>query len=160
MNTTEKLSTTRTPVVAAQSEIVFGGAANTYYADPRTRLVFGYIETNVHGEHIAHVAIARSIDYAENTLDELLITQHIASSPVCSSKSLAIGWVASAVTWVTEHYRQHGDAGQLPLDRESHSHCSGCGHFDTLSTSQQAWCDVTTCSTESCDFENVYMIGD
>jgi hypothetical protein len=160
MNTTEKLSTTRTPVVTAQSEIVFGGASNSYYADPRARLVFGYIETNVHGEHVAHVAIARSIDYAENPVAELLIRHHIASSPVVTSKSLAIGWVEAAVVWCVEHFRQYDDAGRLPLPREGHSHCSSCGHFDTLKTQQLAYGDLTTCTTDSCDFESYYSIGD
>lgn len=38
------------------------------------------------------------------------------------------------------------------------SRCPKCKSVGTLSTAQEAWCDVTTCS--ACDYRNVYMIGD
>lgn len=163
MNTTTGFELTRTPVSSALSEIIFGGASNSYYADPRTRLVFGYVLSNAHGEHVAHMAIARSIDYAENELSELLISQHLCSSPVFTVIDDCHEWIAKMERFVVENITSgEFDAAwrDCPIVRERHTFCKGCGHFDTLSTSQQAWCDVTTCSTESCDFENVYMIGD
>lgn len=47
-----------------------------------------------------------------------------------------------------------------PFEHNTVSRCPKCKGLNTLSTSQEAWCDVTTCSAEGCDYENVYMIGD
>jgi hypothetical protein len=159
--TAPKFELKRTPVSSAQSEIIFGGAANPNFADPRTRLIFSFIETNAHGEHVAHITVARSIDYAENPVSELLVRDYLASSPVFTVIDDAHEWIAKAEPWVVANVRQtFGGMSEFPVVRESHTHCSGCGHFDTLSTEQQAWCDVTRCSTESCSYENIYMIGD
>lgn len=39
-------------------------------------------------------------------------------------------------------------------------YCPTCGNHDTLTTRQYAWHDLTTCTTEGCDFERSYSIGD
>ena len=160
--TAPKFELTRTPVSSAQSEIIFGGAANPNFADPRTRLIFSFVETNAHGEHVAHITVARSIDYAENTLDQPLIREVLASSPIFTVKDDCHEWIAKAERYAVEYVTGilNGSMASFPVARESHTYCSGCGRFDTLSTEQQAWCDVTRCSTESCSYENVYMIGD
>jgi hypothetical protein len=148
---------------AAVSEKLFGGSSNPHYADDRTRIVAARIETNSHGEHVAQIITARSIDYAGTALDELLVTGRVASSPVFTVVDDAIEWAAKAHPFVVENVRSgEFDAAlaSLPVVRESHSRCPECDRFDTLSTSQQAWCDVTTCSTPGCSYENVYMIGD
>lgn len=41
-----------------------------------------------------------------------------------------------------------------------HNRCPKCGTVDSLSTKQEAYCDRTSCSTEGCTYESVYMIGD
>lgn len=163
MNTkTAQHSLTRTWHSVAQSEIVFGGAANRYYSDPRTRLVVTYYERNAAGQYVAHVAIGRSIDYAENATREPLVSKHIASSPVFTELADAQAWCDSAERWTVKHYTGQLDSPRLlpGLVQQSHSYCSSCDSFDTLTTQLQAYGNLTTCTTEGCDFSSWYDIGD
>lgn len=159
--TTAKHQLTRTWHSVAQSEIVFGGAANRYYSDPRTRLVVTYYERNSKGEYVAHVAIGRSIDYAENATREPLVSHHIASSNLLHSLEDAQEWCDFAEHWTVRHYVSSTTSlRDFPMQREGHSYCSSCDSYDTHKTELLAYGNLTTCSTEGCDFEFYYSIGD
>lgn len=63
----------------------------------------------------------------------------------------------------------HTDGTPPPLDGDGRvttfeygtvSRCPTCGGLDTLTTKQEAWADVTTCTQEGCDYTYRYSIGD
>jgi hypothetical protein len=155
----ESQMSTMTQQTVEQSEILFGGAANSYYADPERRQIATRIELNAHGEYIARLFPARrlTIDGEVHIVASSSCSTSF-SSPIFTVEADAIDWCELASSWAVENMTGQLSSPKPPFVTESHSLCPKCDRFDTLSTQQLAYGDETTCS--ACDYSSYYSIGD
>lgn len=160
MNSTQtKLSTTIVDQRHATSSILFGGESNAYYSDERSRQIVTRVERNVHGEYVAHLGTGRTIDFA-GTECELFGVQTVRSSPLFTVVDDAREWACDAAHWALDNLVSGYSAPGFPLAAQSHTYCTSCGHFDTLTTALMSYSDETTCTTSGCDFSHSRSIGD
>lgn len=79
----------------------------------------------------------------------------------CPRYEDAQDWCDVAEHWTVHHYVNGSTSlREFPMQRESHSYCSSCDSFDTLTTQLLSYGNLTTCTTDGCDFESYYSIGD
>lgn len=160
MSTKTRIETTVVDQRHATSAILFGGESNPHYADERSRQIVTRVERNVHGEYVGTVGTGRTVDYAGNAT-ELFGVESYRTSPIFTTVDDAREWVCAAGSWALHNLTSKyagGTTPSFPIASESHTYCGGCGRWDTITTSLEAWADVYTCS--ACGDSSRRSIGD
>jgi hypothetical protein len=161
MNSTKtRIETTVVDQRHATSAILFGGAANSHYADERTRQIMTRVRRNVHGEYVAELGTARTIDFAGNATPQLCDVRVVAQSMIFTVIDDAREWACDAAHWALANMTQHfgSEWASFPGGKLTHTYCDSCGRWDTISTTFEAYADVYTCSV--CSDSSRRQIGD
>lgn len=148
---------TRSGLQHQPSEILFGGAANTYYAHPDQRHLWTEVTSNDYGQVFAAFGVGRVVA-GHGLVQDWTKYQ----SPLLDSVEAAEAWAAAFAAWAVDNYTGQMDSPRPPAELEAdlptHSVCPGCGRFDTLKVTQEAYGDRTDCT--ECSHSSWYSIGD